>query len=306
MGRNPDQSDNSAREGLTPADLREHALPMQAARGFHRGRTEELLKRAADTIERLNRELVESRNAGETWKRERDELQGQLNEEKTRAELLVGEAMLDAHRAGQAIRAEAEAAAEMKRAEATALLEPAKQEAQRLVTEARAEANQRVTEAEAECVGLAAQAEQYKLLAAAVRSHSVEVLQRAVEVLETSDEANRFGNEVVSFGEPGPQHSSGSNDDRSAPPQDEYLPEPQPVAWQESEPSDSDHDEGGFEENQDDLEVAEQPSRPMRGAELQQSVGKDPMTRLWQNADDRQADSEAFEAIRSRLRNPRG
>ena len=301
MAQNPDQADDSAaRAYLAPSDLREHALPVQAAFGFHRGHTEELLKRAADTIERLNRELAESREAGETSRRERDQLQGRLDEEKTRAELLVGEAMLDAHRAGQAIRAEAEAAAE-------ALLDPARQEAERLVTEARAEANQRVTDAEAECVGLAAQAEQYKLLIAAVQRHSVDVLQRALEVLsEAARETIPAGNEVVPFAEPAPEQPSSSEEDRSTHPQDEYLPEPPPADPQHSAPPDEDRDDAGFEEPHVAAEAGAPPSGPLRGTEMQESLAKDPMTRLWQNAEDRKTDAEAFEAIRARLRAPRG
>jgi cell division septum initiation protein DivIVA len=308
MARKPDQADGpAARAQLAPSDLREHALPTQAALGFHRGRTEELLKRAADTIERLNRELAESRKTGETWKQERDQLQGQLDEEKTRAELLVGEAMLDAHRAGQAIRAEAEAAAEAMRAEAAALLEPAQQEAERVLAEARAEASRRVTDAEAECVGLAAQAEQYELLATAVRRNSVEALHRALEVLgETAGETSPFGNQVAPFREPTPEQSAGSEEDRSAPPRDEYRPEPQPVEHRDPLPSlDEDRGEDGLEEHHVDSEADEGPTGPLHGAERQPAPAKDPMTRLWQNVDDRETGVEAFEAIRARLRDPR-
>ena len=93
MAGQPDRWDESW-AFLAPVDLRGHDLPSQAAFGFHRGRTQELLNRAADTIERLNSELVQMRETRETWKRERDRLEARVEEEKTRAELLVGEAML--------------------------------------------------------------------------------------------------------------------------------------------------------------------------------------------------------------------
>jgi chromosome segregation ATPase len=169
---------------VAPIDLREHDLPVQAALGFHRGRTEDLLTRAANTIEQLNRDLAELRGARERWKSERERLEGQLREETTRAERLVGEAMLDAHKAGQALRAEAEAKAEELRAEAEALLVPAEQEARRLVEEAREQARELVAGAEAERDRLAAQAEQYTLLAADVQRRSVEALRHALASLE--------------------------------------------------------------------------------------------------------------------------
>ncbi len=182
MAREPNRADDGS-VYLIPSDLRQHDLPFQAARGFHRGRTEELLNRAADTIERLNRDLAEIRKARETWKRERERLEAQLEDEKKRAELLVGEAMLDAHKAAQALKAEAEADADGMRAEAEALLIPARQETKRLLAEARAEALQLLAEARAECERLAVEAEQYKLLAADVQHRSVDVLQRALETL---------------------------------------------------------------------------------------------------------------------------
>jgi cell division septum initiation protein DivIVA len=95
----------------------------------------------------------------------------------------VGEAMLDAHKAGQALKAEAEAEAEEVRAEAEALGESARQEAQRLVAEARAQANEIVSDAEAERQRLAAEAEQYKLLASDVHRRSIEFLRRGLEAL---------------------------------------------------------------------------------------------------------------------------
>jgi cell division septum initiation protein DivIVA len=168
---------------LTPGELRRHELPIQAARGFHRGRTEELLNGAADTIERLNRDLAEIREARESWKRERERLESELEEEKKRTELLLGEAMLDAHKAAQALRAEAEADADAMRTEAEALLAPAREEAKRLLAEARLEALELVAEARAECERLAVEAEQYRLLADDVHHRSVDVLQRALETL---------------------------------------------------------------------------------------------------------------------------
>jgi cell division septum initiation protein DivIVA len=182
MAREPNRAEDGS-VYLIPSDLRQHDLPFQAARGFHRGRTEELLNRAADTIERLNRDLAEIRKAGDSWKRERERLESQLEEEKKRAELLVGEAMLDAHKAAQALKAEAEADADGMRAEAKGLLIPAEQEAKRLVAEARAEALQLVAEARAECDRLAVEAKEYRLLADDVQRRSVDVLQRALETL---------------------------------------------------------------------------------------------------------------------------
>jgi cell division septum initiation protein DivIVA len=182
MAREPNRADSGS-FNLSPSDLREHDLPIQAARGFHRGRTEELLERAADTIARLNRDLAEIRKAEQSWKREREQLESQLEEEKKRAELLLGEVMLDAHKAAQALKAEAEADAEGLRAEAEALLVPAGQEAKRLVAEAQAEALALLAEARAECERLAVEAKQYRLLADDVQRRSVDVLQRALETL---------------------------------------------------------------------------------------------------------------------------
>lgn len=199
-----DRTEDASWAYLAPSDLRAHDLPVQAALGFHRGRTEELLDRAADTIERLNRELAAIRQAKETWKQERDRLEAQLEEAKTRAELLVGEAMLDAHKAGQALKAEAEAEAEAVRAKAEALLVPARQEAQRLVADAQERANNLVSAAEAEAEALSAQAEQYKLLAADVQQRAIEFLRRGLEALD-ADPANweaPHGEEVAPFRRP--------------------------------------------------------------------------------------------------------
>lgn len=198
MAGQPDRWDES-RAFLAPVELRGHDLPSQAAFGFHRGRTQELLNRAADTIERLNSELVQMRETRETWKRERDRLEARVEEEKTRAELLVGEAMLDAHKATQALRAEAEADAAALRAEAHSLLESAKQEAQGLVARARDKANELVAEAESESKRLAAEAEQYKLLAADVQRRSVGFLQRALEELGDGADNDGAGDEVAPF-----------------------------------------------------------------------------------------------------------
>jgi cell division septum initiation protein DivIVA len=189
---------------LAPVDLREHDLPWQAALGFHRGRTEELLDRAADTIERLNRELAELLQTRESWKRERERLESQLEDAKTHAELLVGEAMLDAHKAAQAIRTEAEAEAEELRAKAEALLEPARQEAQRLVAEARVKADEQIATAQAEVERLSAQAEQYKLLSADVQRRSVDFLQRALEALGAEpSHSEASAEDVAPFRHPG-------------------------------------------------------------------------------------------------------
>ena len=200
MARKPDHTGDKSWAFLAPVDLREHDLPSQAALGFHRGRTEELLQRAADTIGRLNRELAEIQEARETWKRERDRLEARLEEEKTAAELLIGEAMLDAHKATQALKAEAEADAESVRAEADALLEAAREEAKRLVAEARAQAKELVAEAQAECERLATQAEQYTLLAADVQRRSVGLLHRALEELGAdAADSGPVGEEVAPF-----------------------------------------------------------------------------------------------------------
>jgi cell division septum initiation protein DivIVA len=205
-----DHGDDQSWAFLAPVDLREHNLPSQAALGFHRGSTEELLKRAADTIERLNRELAVLRQERETWKRERDRLEGQLEEAKTRAELLVGEAMLDAHKASQALKAEAETEAERLRAEAKALLEPAKQEAALLVAEAHAKANELVSDAEAERGRLAEEAEQYRLLAADVQQRSIEFLRRGLEALgaDPADSETSSAEEIAPFRKPD-QHAAG-------------------------------------------------------------------------------------------------
>jgi cell division septum initiation protein DivIVA len=199
MAGNPEHSGDASWAFLAPSDLREHDLPSQAALGFHRGVTEELLNRAADTIERLNRELAELRQARESWKRERERLELQLEEAKRQAELLVGEAMLDAHKAAQAMKAEAEAHAEDVRAEAERLLEPARQEAARLVAEARVQAEQLVSDSEAEVERLATQAEQYKLLAADVQQRSVEFLQRGLEALGADPAEEAAGDDVRPF-----------------------------------------------------------------------------------------------------------
>jgi cell division septum initiation protein DivIVA len=200
VARKPDQSNDASWAYLAPSDLREHDLPSQAALGFHRGSTEELLNRAADTIERLQRELLLAQEAREVDRQERSELEAGLEEAQRRAELLVGEAMLDAHKATQVLMAQAEAEAKAMRDEAEAILTPARQEAERLVAEARVHAMQLVSDAEGECERLAAQAEQYKLLAADVQRRSVDFLQRALEALGagTADSAVA-GDEVAPF-----------------------------------------------------------------------------------------------------------
>jgi cell division septum initiation protein DivIVA len=199
----PDRSDDASWAYLAPSDLREHDLPSQAALGFHRGSTEELLNRAADTIERLQRELLLAQEAMEVDRHERSELEAGLEEAKRRAELLVGEAMLDAHKATEILKAEAEVEAKAMRDEAEALLGRARQEAERLVAEARVHAMQLVSDAERECERLAAQAEQYKLLAADVQRRSVDFLQRALEALGTGTAGSAVaGDEVAPFRTP--------------------------------------------------------------------------------------------------------
>jgi cell division septum initiation protein DivIVA len=201
VARRPVQPDGSW-VFVAPLELRAHDLPSQAALGFHRGRTEELLNRAAATIERLSRDLAEIREARETWRRERDRLDEQLEEAKKRAELLVGEAMVDAHKAAQALKAEAEADAAEIRADADALLEPARDEAKRLVAEAHVQANQLIAAARAECERLAAEAEQYRLLAAGVQERSVAFLQRALEALGEGADSDAAGDGVAPFRTP--------------------------------------------------------------------------------------------------------
>lgn len=206
MSPQDDRTDDPARAFLAPVDLREHDLPAQAAFGFHRGRTEELLQRAADTIERLNRELAGAQEANGRCQQERQGLQDALDREKARAERVIGEAMIDAHKAGQALRAEAEAEAEKLRAEANALLEPAKQEAERLVAEAREQAEGIVAASRAEAERLASETEQYKLLAADVQSRAVAVLRRALEALgEGSAAPADTTDETTPFRRPDPQ-----------------------------------------------------------------------------------------------------
>ena len=137
----------------------------------------DLLQRAAWDYRAV---LAQTRQLAETVEeqaRRIGDLEAQLAEEKTRAELLVGEAMLDAHKAGQALKAEAEADAEALRAEAEALLAPARQEA-----------------------------EQYKLLAADVQHRSVEFLRRALEALGADAAApEASGEEVAPFRKPDQQ-----------------------------------------------------------------------------------------------------
>jgi F0F1-type ATP synthase membrane subunit b/b' len=197
MPRNPTRPDDSSWAFLAPVDLREHDLPSQAALGFHRGLTEELLRRAADTIERLQRELLLAQEAREVDRLERSALESRLDEAQKQAELLVGQAMLDAHKAGQALKAEAEADAKALRAEAEGLLEPARREANQLLDDAREQAKQLIADAEAERERLAAEAEQYRLLAADVQRRTVEFLQRGLEALGAEPAAAEVADDDV-------------------------------------------------------------------------------------------------------------
>jgi hypothetical protein len=190
MAPEPDPKQDGAWAFLAPADLSQHDLPSQAALGFHRGRTEELLNRAAATIERLSRELAESQRGREDDALARERLEVSLEEERKRTELLVGEAMVDALKAAQAIKAEAEADAEKVRAGARAQIGEAQEEAKLLVSEARLEAKKLVAAARAEEELLEVQTEQYKLLAAEVQRRSVGVLQRALEALSEGADAD--------------------------------------------------------------------------------------------------------------------
>jgi cell division septum initiation protein DivIVA len=166
-----------------------------------------LLNRAAATIERLQHELLLAQEAREVDRLERSELNARLEEEKTRAELLVGETMVDAHKASQALKAEAAAEAEKLRAEAEALLEPARQEAQRLVAEAHSHANQLVSDAGADVERLSSQAEQYTLLAADVQRRSIEVLRQGLDALseDPADSEASTGQEIAPFRKPDQQ-----------------------------------------------------------------------------------------------------
>jgi hypothetical protein len=199
MAGTSDHGNDQSWAFLAPVDLREHDLPSQAALGFHRGSTQELLNRAADTIERLIREVAELQRAREADALKHEGLEVSLEEERKRTELLVGEAMVDAHKAAQALKAEAEADAEVSRAGAEALIEPARQEAMRLVAEARLEAQELVADARAESERLAVQSEQYKLLAADVQRRSVGVLKQALEALGEGAETDASGEEVAPF-----------------------------------------------------------------------------------------------------------
>jgi F0F1-type ATP synthase membrane subunit b/b' len=195
----PDPTLDGSWAFLAPSALTAHDLPSQAALGFHRGRTEELLSRAAATIGRLNRELAELQQAREEDALERDRLEVSLDEERKRAELLVGEAMVDAHKAGQAIKAEAKAEGEQIRADARAQIGAAQQKAEQLVADARVKAQELVADARAESERLALQSEQYKLLAAEVQRRSVGVLQCALEALEEGAASAGSSDEVTPF-----------------------------------------------------------------------------------------------------------
>lgn len=184
MAHDPDRTTDSPEANNPSHYLRVHNLPSQAF-GLHRGRTEALLNWSADTIDRLDHELGKLSAAKQTWDSERKQLEHQLEEARTRAELLLGEAMIDAHKASKALKAEAQADARAIRAEAHALLEPARQEAKRLVVEAELQAKQIVSDADAERARLATESEQYKLLAADLHRRTVDVLQRAIATLET-------------------------------------------------------------------------------------------------------------------------
>jgi hypothetical protein len=107
--------------------------------------------------------------------------------------------MVDAHKAAQVLKAEAEADAEASRAEAKELIGPARQEAERLVAEARLEAKELVADARAESERLAVQAEQYKLLAADVQRRWVGVLKQALEALGEGAQTDASGEEVTPF-----------------------------------------------------------------------------------------------------------
>jgi cell division septum initiation protein DivIVA len=197
MERPRDHSNDPSWAYLAPVDLREHDLPVQAALGFHRGQTDELLGRAADTIERLNRELAEFRETWSRWKEERGRLKTEVEEQKARTERLLGEAMLTAHRAGE-----------------------------QLLADARIEAHRLVAEAEAECERLAAQTEQYKLLAADVQHRSVAVLRDALAALdEAAVEADPSGETVTPFRRPDVE-----SEESSSPTVDVEQPDPSPSA----------------------------------------------------------------------------
>jgi cell division septum initiation protein DivIVA len=196
--RRRDNTDDDAWGYRAHMNLREHDLPVRPF-GLSRRKTEALLDRAAYTIERLEHALTDYRTARDRWRQERTELQAELDELRTRAERLLGEAMIDAHKAGQVVRTEAEVEAETLRTEAEAVLEAARQDAQRLLAEARAEAEELVAEAEAGCERLAAQGEQYKLLAADVQRRAVLALQGALETLGDGPDVADASDEVTPF-----------------------------------------------------------------------------------------------------------
>ena len=302
MARKPEQRDESW-AFLAPSDLREHDLPSQAALGFHRGRTEDLLQRAAATIERLNRDLAEIREARESWKRERDRLEALLEEEKTRAELLVGETMVDAHKASQALRAEAEAEAESVRAEAEALLEPAREEAKRLVAEAReAQAKRSWPRPRRSASGWRRRRSSTSCsprMCSAARSSSSSAGSRrwALILPRRRRPAKTSGPFAQASEKPRASRSrarrGGKRRLTASRPLPGEAPEPSAVSGIRPQVAADNGDRN--------LEVAEQASPRLLVEEQPRSnFTDDPMTLLWQNAEDRDTGHQAVEAIRAR------
>ncbi len=209
MARKPGGGEDASFAYLAPRDLSAHELPSQAALGFHRGSTGAFLGWAAATIERLSGELAALQRAREEDALAHERWEVSLEEERKRAELLVGEALVDAHDAGQVLKAEAEVEAEKIRAEAKTQIGAAREEAKLLVSEARLEAKKQVADARAECERLGVQAEQYKLLTEDVQRRSIEVLKRGLEALGEQADSGGPGDEVVPFRTPDPRGRRG-------------------------------------------------------------------------------------------------
>lgn len=172
---------------VTPAELRNPRLSQQAL-GFHRGRTEELLGRAADALERLGAELVELRRERSGWEKERARLEARLELETERAERVLGQIMVEAHEAADAVRAEAQAEAETVRTQAQTFLAPVQAEAERLLEEARRQAAEIVAEAERERDRLEAAGDLARSLVDSIRRHTLATLRDAIARVDGLDE----------------------------------------------------------------------------------------------------------------------
>jgi hypothetical protein len=175
---------------VSPLDLRDPDLPTQIVLGFDRKWTTDLLGRAADTLEDQSRALAQLRAEREQWERERADLQRHLEEEAGRAERVLGEVMLDAHKAAEAVRSEAEYAASSVRAEVEGALASAGADAEAVVAEARRQAAELVHEAQQRRERLATEAERYRARVAEMREQVVTALRHALdELMHSEDEA---------------------------------------------------------------------------------------------------------------------